>query len=584
MVPYRCRVNICKAKKSNAVRWEIISRAGFMVPFADKGLREEIKALGDEMNPYDPRLRSILERGFGAIVRETLPYGVAAWNLGDECFYSLSAGHGEQDKKPFADFLAWKYGTVEKFNAVHGTSCASFAEAPHLTIQQAIDSGNRPAWWDHVQYMEKMYRDTMEFVSSIIKKQDPKARVGAEGSEPGDLELTVKNLEFWGPYRNLVADELLRNIAPDRLRGIWWGGYISSRRDGFPTSLWTALLAGKVNADLFFQCEPGGTLSVFGGDLAPAPYVQKMVPHLRALKRGVAQVLIRMPLRHEDFAFYHSHPSAAAARLIDTFRPPSATLAPLIRFCYRTGRNVRMVTPRTLEKLADVKVLFLSGTTVLSDAEVSALKSFAAKGGVLVSDVETGLMDEFFVSRTASPLSGLVKPMPDLSDDNAVESFLAAAGVSGVRERVSGLPQDQKMVRVREADGCRIVGFTTRTSSIGRKVTVDFGRKGYVYEVDRGFIGETDRVVVDALDIPFKLYAVFEEKPQFFRKGAVYRREVVAPGGAIVAHRELVFTYDGKLPPYVPALNDAAGEWMLRYRDIATGRERVEKVDRCTDY
>jgi hypothetical protein len=194
------------------------------------------------------------------------------------------------------------------------------------------------------------------------------------------------------------------------------------------------------------------------------------------------------------------------------------------------------------------------------------------------------MMDEFFVSRAASPLSGLVKPMPDLSDDNAVESFLAAAGISGVRERVSGLPQDQKMVRVREADGCRIVGFTTPTSSIGRKVTVDFGRKGYVYEVDRGFIGETDKVVVDALDIPFKLYAVFEEKPQFFRKGAVYRREVVAPGGAIVAHRELVFTYDGKLPPYVPALNDAAGEWMLRYRDIATGRERVEKVDRCTDY
>jgi hypothetical protein len=284
------------------------------------------------------------------------------------------------------------------------------------------------------------------------------------------------------------------------LRGIWWGGYISSRRDGFPTSLWTALLADKVNADLFFQCEPGGTLSAFGGDLAPAPYVQKMVPHLRALKRGVAQVLIRMPLRNEDFAFYHSHPSAAAARLIDTFRPPSATLAPLIRFCYRTGRNVRMVTPRTLEKLADVKVLFLSGTTVLSDAEVSALKSFAAKGGVLVSDVETGMMDEFFVSRAASPLSGLVKPMPDLSDDNAVESFLAAAGVSGVRERVSGLPQDQKMVRVREADGCRIVGFTTPTSSIGRKVTVDFGRKGYVYEVDRGFIGETDKVVTaDAL-------------------------------------------------------------------------------------
>ena len=574
MVPYRCRVNINRAKSSGAAHWEIISRAGFMVPFDKRELRDEVKALGEEMNPYDPRVRSIVDRGFGEIVKRTLPYGVSAWNLGDECYYSLDAGHGEQDKKPFAEFLAWKYGTVEKFNAVHGTSCKSFVEAPHLTIQQAIDVGDRPAWWDHVQYMEKMYRDTMEYVSSVIKKHDPKARVGAEGSEPGDLELTVKNLEFWGPYRSLVGDELLRNVAPNHLRGVWWGGYISSLRDGFPVQMWEYLLTGTVNADQFFQCEPGGTLSAFGGDLAPAPYVQKMVPHLRALKRGVAQLLIRTPFRNDGFALYHSHASAAAAKLVDTFRTPDATLAPLIRFCYRKGYAVKMVTPRTLERLAGVKVLFLSGATVLSDAEVVALRAFAANGGVIASDVETGMMDEFFVSREKSPLAGVVRPMPDLASDDAVQAFLTANGVAPNPESVEGLPAGRSVFRVREADGCRLVGFKTVSKALGSCVTVRFGRRCRVYEVDRGFVGETDKVEIASLDVPFKLYAAFDNEPEFFRKGAVYRREVIAPGGMPVAHREKVFVYDGALPPYTPALNDAAGEWRLRYRDMATGRTR----------
>ena len=35
-----------------------------------------------------------------------------------------------------------------------------------------------------------------------------------------------------------------------------------------------------------------------------------------------------------------------------------------------------------------------------------------------------------------------------------------------------------------------------------------------------------------------------------------------------------MFVYDGTLPAYKPALNDAAGEWKLRYVDVATGGVR----------
>jgi hypothetical protein len=181
-------------------------------------------------------------------------------------------------------------------------------------------------------------------------------------------------------------------------------------------------------------------------------------------------------------------------------------------------------------------------------------------------------MDEFFVSRASSPLAGIVKPMPDVSDDNAVQEFLAGCGIAANPECVEGLAAARTVFRVREQGGCRIVGFKTTSKSLGARVTVGFGRKCRVYEVDSGFLGETDKIEIDPLDVPFKLYAAFDGEPEFFRKGAVYRREVIAPGGMPVAHREKVFVYDGTLPEYKPALNDAAGDWKLRYRDIATGR------------
>ena len=74
---------------------------------------------------------------------------------------------------------------------------------------------------------------------------------------------------FWGPYRSLVNDELLRVIAPDRLRGIWWGGYFRCLRDGFPVQQWEYLLTGTLNADLWFDMYLGSVMGAFGGDFNP---------------------------------------------------------------------------------------------------------------------------------------------------------------------------------------------------------------------------------------------------------------------------------------------------------------------------
>ncbi|MBO7720983.1 MAG: hypothetical protein J6T01_01100 [Kiritimatiellae bacterium] len=587
-VPYVTRVML--AGGTNGVRW-----ADHVLPIrrsttAEKARYEELKK---DVNIYRPEVRAAIEEGFADRVRRPVKYGVSCWNLGDECHFGDDIGFGdERDDGYFREFLKKRYGTIERYNAAHGTKLSSFDGAEHKLTAVSRKEGDWPSWGDQKAYAEKMYSDTFQLLRSVIKKFDPKARVGAEGSVPGDLEQTVADLEFWGPYRSLVNDELLRNIAPDRVRGIWWGGYTSEARNGFPENQWEYLLTGTLNGDLWFAASPGGTLSAFAGDFTPAPYVQKMMPHHSRLKRGLAPLLIRTPLRAQPFAFYYSHPSLLASTLSVDFPPPSAGLISYIRFCYRYGFDVSMVTPRTLGKLAGKKMLFLVGACSLSDPEIAAMKAFRAKGGEIVSDSEPGVLDEFFARRAAPPLKGEWRLLKRGWKDGELKAVLASKGIVQ-KEYVGGLDLEHTILRVRELGGMKIVGVKTRAKFTGSPAVIGFGGRGFIYECDNGFVREGDKVEIAALDRPFKLYAIFPEKQSppvvaaaktrirpgdnveiatsGLRRSGVYRLTVKDPDGAEIRNRERVFAADGKPLVFQFPYSDREGAYTVELRDIATG-------------
>ena len=67
--------------------------------------------------------------------------------------------------------------------------------------------------------------------------------MGAEGSEPGDLELNLEGLKMWGPYSDRRYDVLLASLAPGSvIRGMWWGGYHGGTLDRFDSVFFTAPL------------------------------------------------------------------------------------------------------------------------------------------------------------------------------------------------------------------------------------------------------------------------------------------------------------------------------------------------------
>ena len=594
-VPHITRVCLGGSKKGTT--WSNAPQ----LPAKTQEEKDYNKKIMADYNVYRPEVREYFEKAFTPRVQKCAPYGVCVYNLGDECFYSNGLGFGdEQDEGYFRDFIAKRYGKVEVYNAVHGTTIKDWKEVVHLTCEEAKKSGDWPSWFDQTSYSAKLYSDTFQLARSVIKKYDPKGRVGAEGSPSGNLEETVKNLEFWGPYGDVYLDEVLKCIAPDRVRGMWWGGYLRSQRDGFPGRQWEYLLTGRANGDEWFSAIIGSTESSFAGDLTLAPYVQKLHANHAQLKHGLASYMIRTPLRKDGFAIYYSWPSTCATTLSDEFKSPAEGGRELIRFCYRKGLEVSFVTPSTLKTLEQQKLVFLPGICSLSDGEVAALKAFVKRGGRLYADAEPGVLDQYLARRQEAPLKGLWTKYERGADDAALIAVVGTVGVKQ-RERVSGLPDAGLVLRVRETAEQKAVGFTTSSKNCGKAVTLDFGSEGWIYECDVGLVGKGDKVEIAALERPFKLYAQFkaeqtapeikldrtEVQPGDFvkvatgalRKGGVYRLGVKDGEGREIQNREQIVIVPEK--PTDVSLQfpySDAGDYTVTLRDLATGLESSRPV------
>ena len=566
IVPYVVRVMIRKSPKGG-----VIQPNWFFLPAK---LRPQQQALNQDECFYRPEVRKLWAESIASRVKNLAKYSAAIYNLGDENELELEAGYGESDLFWFRNFLKEKYKTVDALNYNYRTSYKSFDEVPHTPLKEAKESGNFPAWGDHRAYMEKMYADFHAFLREEIRKHDPDAVVGAEGSVPGNLEQTIRDLEYWGPYSNLVGDELLRSFGGDKIRMLWWGGYPGSHngRGKYAVPLLRDLLLGTVNGNAWFAANPGSNHSAFGCDLTIAAYVRNYLEDLDRLKNGTAQLLIRNPLDNTGVAFYWSHPSSAATLLDPRCGNPSDGIIPLIRAAYRTGSGFEFISENTLERLKNAKLVFLCGASALSDRECEALLRFVHDGGTLIADINPAMMNENLRVRENNPLSPLfgniIFPNAgkgefgslNLPGFRAARVPMTSAQVFTVRKHgmgkailcnfsissavntadpstpfdkwllsllkeaeaapdfLVGKVNENTIVRVRHGNGFSLLGIMVQPGQMAETVEIDLKKPWHVYEVDQGYSGMQNKIQTSFGKSPMKLYALFTEKqkmPEF---------------------------------------------------------------------
>lgn len=351
----------------------------------------------EDQSFYNPEIKKAWKELVASKIKNLPELLPPFYSLGDENTFDYNVGFSPYDEKEFKEFLKRKYGTVERLNTEWASSYKSFDEVKHYNLREAAEQRKFAAWFDHRQFMEKQYADIHHFLADEIRKHDPGALVGAEGSVPGDLEQTIKGLEFWGPYSDLVMDEVLRSIGEDRIRMCWWGGYVGSHggRNNYPVPLWRNLLNGTVNGSAWFASYPGHNESMLGSDMSYSKYFKAMLPFLDELKNGEAQLLVNTPLAKNGIAVFYSHESNSARLLDPRCANPQDSAGTFIRFCYATGLNFDFLTGSMLAKLPEYKVLFLFGASAMSDSEAAAITKFVENGGVVVADIMPGIMNEY---------------------------------------------------------------------------------------------------------------------------------------------------------------------------------------------
>jgi hypothetical protein len=334
--------------------------------------------------------------------RASAPYGVYVYSLGDECY---SGGYRQplapSDVAAYREFLNGRYHGLEDLNRVWRTAYRSFDEIEPVDWEKASsDPGNYPQLHERASFVEHLYAKAMHEHDRTLSIMDPDAKVGAEGSEPGDLELTLDGLEMWGPYTNRRIDVLLHSLAPRELvRGMWWGGYHSGffERSTSVRQLWRQVFEGVCNTNYFFDGHMGHHESNCASDLSWAEYFRKMLPDLRQIYEGPGPLL--SAATHLDFgvAFHWSQASEHASLFYAPFGTSEVECNAVFGPFDQSGVNYHFVTTRKIERkeldAKKVKLLVLPLSTAISDLESKEMESYVSAGGILLASGSTGQMD-----------------------------------------------------------------------------------------------------------------------------------------------------------------------------------------------
>ncbi|MCS7253652.1 MAG: beta-galactosidase [Armatimonadota bacterium] len=332
------------------------------------------------------------------VAEEVKDFGPLVYSLGDENYIPAELGFKPEHKSDFLDFLRKKYKTLEALNEAWGSNFTSFEEAEPISLSEAKKKRRYVQFHDTESFREAIYAQAHHLLADAIKKVDKRAKVGAEGSEPGDLELTIAKLEFWGPYRSLQYNTLLRSLAPRQLlRGNWFGGYRSQRHNPIilPNFLWETVLDGNTLIQYFAINTAEG---IFNTDLSLAYWAKWFIEDFREIVDGIGQLISVSDYDYDGVALHYSQSCVHASQLESTITDYSSANDGFLWLLNDLGVQHFYLPRSEIErgrlKTGDIKVLILPYSQAISRKEAEEFRKFVEKGGLLIADLRPGVMDE----------------------------------------------------------------------------------------------------------------------------------------------------------------------------------------------
>jgi hypothetical protein len=403
----------------------------------------------------DPVWLHRIEDRLMRVVHVAAPDHPLYYNLGDETGIADLTAPWDFDLSPvaLAAFRGWletQYHSLAALNSEWGTSYASWNEATPELTQQAIEqtSNNYARWSDFKAWMDEAFADSLKAGTDAVHKADPSALAAIEGAQvPGwggydylSLAQVVDVMELYPADENLA---ILRSRNPAIIT-------LTTSFHADPQRLhmiWRAWLEGCRGLVLWNENH-----RIAAPDGALRPDGQAYAPVFAALRGPLGQAVLNATAIHDKVAVLHSQASFRIHWLLEQKRNPTAwitrspdddnsgnaqreALAAAGNTFAHLGLSPTYIGPAQLARgdLHGARVLILPGTIALSDADIQAIRVFAAAGGHVLADAEPGLFDPHGRRRADAPLANLFTSagaaILPLNDRTAMGKALREAGV-----------------------------------------------------------------------------------------------------------------------------------------------------------
>lgn len=367
----------------------------FHDPEAEAQAMEKIRQVVSAQMRFKPFFHSTDETGVANLIE--------AW---DFCF----------DPRTLVAMRQWlveQYGSLAGINRQWGTQFQRLEDVTPLTTDEMMQRGddNWSAWADHRTFMNLTFAKAARKASDTVKAVDPAAIGGFVGAQAPsafggyDYWLLSKALDVIEPYNIGVNREIWRSFAPNK----------PALTTGFGAEpieiwrLWYQALHGDQGVIIYDEknryLNAEGKLTELGEQIAPT---------YRELTGGIVKQLQQMERTNDPIAIHYSHPSITAHWMMEHRPLGQAWIEHRSRPEYmqsdflRLRQSVQYLLEDSLQQYTFVsyaqleegafdsmgaKMMILPQSVAMSSQEAAALRRFVERGGCLVADSQTGLMD-----------------------------------------------------------------------------------------------------------------------------------------------------------------------------------------------
>ncbi len=362
---------------------------------AEARAMEKIRAVVSAQKRFRPFFHSTDETGVANLVE--------AW---DFCFCPLTL-------TAMRKWLLEQYGSLGEINREWGTNFAAVEEVVPLSTDEMMKRGddNLSPWADHRTFMNLTFAAAARKASETVRSIDPDAIAGLVGCQmPSafggyDYWLLSQAIDVAEPYNIGNNREIWRSFVPRK--PALTTGFGASDQEVW--RLWYQALHGDMGVIIYDEenryLDAAGKPTVLG---------EKVAPTYRELTGGIAKQLFQMERVNDPIAIHYSHPSITAHWMIER-RPLGEAWVDKRSSHERKESDFLRLRQSVIHLLEDnlqqyyfvsyaqlengafnsmgAKIMFLPQSIAMSKAECDALRRFVERGGTLVADCRTGLMD-----------------------------------------------------------------------------------------------------------------------------------------------------------------------------------------------